>query len=119
MGGSKAGHSINSLGLGMLESKYHAGRRSLPITRLALCRFDNVHGSDPYGNPVDELPEEVLDSIKRNGVSSRLPHAPCMRAVCAISPGRAESWTLASACVGAMMPNMIQCIAPCSSQILL
>ncbi|CAL5224794.1 g7538 [Coccomyxa viridis] len=30
--------------------------------------FDNVHGSDAYGNPVDELPEDVLDSIKRNGV---------------------------------------------------
>ena len=35
-----------------------------------LCSFDNVHGSDPYGNPVDEFPDEVLDSIKRNGVSS-------------------------------------------------
>ena len=34
-----------------------------------LPRFDNVHGSDAYGNPVDEFPEEVLDSIKRNGVS--------------------------------------------------
>ena len=34
-----------------------------------LSRFDNVHGSDAYGNPVDELPEDVLDSIKRNGVS--------------------------------------------------
>ena len=35
-----------------------------------LCSFDNVHGSDPYGNPVDEFPDDVLDSIKRNGVSS-------------------------------------------------
>ena len=35
-----------------------------------LRSFDNVHGSDPYGNPVDEFPDEVLDSIKRNGVSS-------------------------------------------------
>ena len=33
-----------------------------------LRSFDNVHGSDPYGNPVDEFPDEVLDSIKRNGV---------------------------------------------------
>ena len=38
-----------------------------------LSRFDNVHGSDAYGNPVDELPEEVLASIKRNGVGQPSP----------------------------------------------
>lgn len=31
-------------------------------------RFDNVHGSDIYGNPNTEIPEEVLESITRNGV---------------------------------------------------
>lgn len=36
---------------------------------VELRRFDNVHGSDPYGRPVDEFPEDVLASIKRNGVS--------------------------------------------------
>ncbi|EIE23533.1 isocitrate dehydrogenase, NAD-dependent [Coccomyxa subellipsoidea C-169] len=31
-------------------------------------QFDNVHGSDIYGNPNLEIPEEVLESITRNGV---------------------------------------------------
>ncbi len=44
-----------------------------------MSRFDNVHGSDAYGNPVDELPEDVLDSIKRNGVSlSAVPAWPSL-----------------------------------------
>lgn len=48
-----------------------------------LSRFDNVHGSDAYGNPVDELPEDALESIRRNGVGclhpSHLLHSrgPC------------------------------------------
>ena len=33
-----------------------------------MCRYDNVNGSDVYGNPVLEIPPEVLESITRNGV---------------------------------------------------
>ena len=39
-----------------------------------MCRYDNVNGSDLYGNPVLEIPQEVLDSITRNGVRV-LPNA--------------------------------------------
>ena len=40
-----------------------------------MCRYDNVNGSDVYGNPVLEIPQEVLDSITRNGVRVLpLPH---------------------------------------------
>lgn len=31
-------------------------------------RYDNVNGSDMYGNPVLEIPQQVLESITRNGV---------------------------------------------------
>ena len=34
----------------------------------SMRRYDNVNGSDIYGNPVLEIPQEVLDSITRNGV---------------------------------------------------
>ena len=33
-----------------------------------LLRFENVSGSDPQGHPVNAIPGEVLESIKRNGV---------------------------------------------------
>ena len=46
-------------------------------------RFDNISGSDPYGNPNLEIPEEILDSIRKNrvGPNPSAPHswlqAPC------------------------------------------
>ena len=53
----------------------------LGLKTCMLPRFDNVHGSDPYGNPVDELPEEVLDSIRRNGVRALSPQYLCSPAL--------------------------------------
>ena len=32
------------------------------------CRFDDVHGTDPNGKPVTNVPAAVLESIKRNKV---------------------------------------------------
>ena len=37
-------------------------------------RFDSVSGSDLYGHPNTEIPEDVLDSIRRNRV--RFPRPP-------------------------------------------
>ncbi len=39
------------------------------------ARYNNVNGSDVYGNPVLEIPEEVLESIQRNGVRRKALHA--------------------------------------------
>ena len=45
-----------------------------------MCRYDNVNGSDVYGNPVLEIPPEVLESITRNGVSFHPPpHFACIQ----------------------------------------
>jgi hypothetical protein len=48
-------------------------------------RFDSVSGSDLYGHPNTEIPEDVLDSIRRNRV--RLMR-PLFRRRAAVSPVR-------------------------------
>jgi hypothetical protein len=35
---------------------------------LLLCRFDNISGTNQHGQPNDLVPEDILASIKRNGV---------------------------------------------------
>ena len=40
----------------------------LVVTSILVHRFPGVSGSDPNGNPNTHLPQEVLDSIRRNGV---------------------------------------------------
>ncbi len=49
-------------------------------------RFDSVSGSDLYGHPNTEIPEDVLDSIRRNRV--RFPRPPFGAHRTVVSPGR-------------------------------
>ena len=70
------------------------------MNEVHASRFDNVHGSDAYGNPVDELPEDVLDSIKRNGVTIQpsflMPHCmDCFGCVCLLCRDSTGLWVSA------------------------
>lgn len=60
------------------------------LQTAGLCRrFDNVSGSDERGNPVTEVPPEVMESIRRNRVRpSRSGPDP----LCPVRGSRVASW---------------------------
>lgn len=57
--------------MGFTEASLVWGQSSWEFPRG--CRFDNVSGSNDFGEPNDFVPEDILASIKRNGTCLKVP----------------------------------------------